>query len=449
MTRRHRVLWGEGVFLRPQHFQQQELFLEDRMARVLRATSAHPWGTGLLEVDREALATGRFAVQRLEATFQDGTFFSAPGQDPPPPARCLEDLPGAGVETLAHACLPLLNGFGGNADAGDAPGPLLARYRTERVVLPDLHTEALESEVTVLRPQARILFEAENRDGLLSLPLARLVKDGSGRWALDEGFVAPCTCLRGAPPLPALLRRIQDILTVRSGALAEAQRERARGVAEFGTADIAGFWLLHTVNRSHPVLGHLLAFPGAHPEEAYRALAQLAGELLTFSTSRTLEEIPPYRHLDLTSTFRRLETLLRELLETVVSDRCVRIPLAEARPSFHTGRLEGEGLAQGCDLYLSVSGPRTAADILESVPLRLKVGSPDDVERQVNAALPGVALVPAARTPAALPVRAGNHYFLLEPGGPVHQRMVQARCVCIYVPEPLRGLELELLAVRR
>lgn len=449
MSRIHRVLWGEGVFLRPQHFQQQELFQEARIAGCLAFIHAHPWGVEAVELDRDALPGGLLSLGRLDMTFQDGTSFRAPSGEPLPVPRRLDGIQGLGIETLAYACLPMLEAFGGNCGApGESPGHPV-RFHMERAQIPDLFTEALESEVTVLRAQVRVMLGPENRDGHLSVPVARLVRNPAGAWTVDETYIPPVARIKGAPPILALLKRLLDILMVRSRALTASHRERARSVMEYGTSDIASFWLLHTVNRAFPLLDHLLAFPQAHPEEVYKALAQLAGELLTFSSALSLADIPPYRHEDLTATFQRLDTLVRELLETVISDRYVRIPLLDTRPSFHVGRLENDRVAEGCDFYLSVSAERSAAEILESVPLRFKVGSPDDVEKILNSALPGVTLHPVTRTPAAVPVRIGNHYFALDPNGPIHQRMLASRSICIYVPQSMQPLNLELIAVFR
>lgn len=449
MSRTHRILWGEGVFLRPQHFQQQDLFQEARIAQCLAFTHAHPWGVEALELDREALPGGLLSLGRLEVAFQDGTFFRAPSGDPLPAARRLDDIPGLGVETLAYACLPLLEPFGGNCLEPGLSRGRPVRFHLERAQVADLFTDALESEVTVLRTHVRLMLGPEDRDGHLSVPIARLARNSAGAWTVDEAHIPPVAGIGGAPPILALLKRLLDILKVRSRALTASHRERARSVMEYGTSDIASFWLLHTVNRAHPLLDHFLAFPRTHPEEVYKALAQLAGELLTFSSALTLADIPPYRHLDLTATFGRLDTLVRELLETVISDRYVRIPLLETRASFRVGRLDSDRLAEGCDFYLSVRAERPAAELLEAVPLKLKVGSPDDVEKILNSALPGVALHHVARTPAAVPVRVGNHYFALDPSGPIHHRMVASRSICIYVPQSMQPLDLELIAVFR
>ena len=73
-----KVVWSEGMFLRPQHFQQQERYLE--FFSHARALSAEPyfWGFRELLLDLEALALGKIALIKAVGVFPDGTPFSFP-----------------------------------------------------------------------------------------------------------------------------------------------------------------------------------------------------------------------------------------------------------------------------------------------------------------------------------------------------------------------------------
>ncbi len=449
MTKAHRILWGEGVFLRPQHFQQQDLHMDTRLRQCMGLVHAHPWGIRAVDVDRDILATGVVRLNRLEVAFQDGTFLDAPHGEPLPLARNLNDIPNLGVEVLVYACLPLLNGYGGNCGEPGEATHRPVRYLTERIQAPDLYTAALESEIAALKVNVRLLMDVENRDGNLSVPLLRLLKSPTGVWSVDDAYIPPLLEIQGAPPVQAMLRRLVDILLIKSQALTASHRERVKSIVEYGTSDIASFWLLHTVNRNFPLLNHLLQFPQAHPEEIYKDLAQLAGELITFSSSLGLNDIPPYKHEGLTETFQRFDTLIRQLLETVISSRYAVIPLVSTRPSFFVGRLESDHLTENTDYYLSVSSEHPAAQIIEAIPLKLKIGSPDDVEKILNSAMAGVRLNHVTQTPAAVPVRIGNHYFELDPHGTIYDRMIKSRSVCIYAPKVLPEMKFELIAVFR
>lgn len=444
----NRILWGEGLFLRPQHFQQQALFLESALADVLRQIHANPWGVKRCTIDSDALRGGTLRLDELDIVFRDGTRVDAPSANPLPPIRAIADIPNAGSSTSLYACLPAINAFGGNCAVSDATVARRPRFLSSHVSCPDLFTDALEADVTTMHANVQLMLETENRDGYLSVMVARIAKNVSGVWEVVADHIPPLIEAEGSAHLTMMIRRLLDILTVKSQALAARHRERVKSIVEYGTSDIASFWLLHTVNRSFPLLNHFSLTP-THPETLYSALAQLCGELMTFSSEHTLKEIPHYDHENLTTVFSRIDILIRELLETVVSDRYAQIPLDNTKPSFHFGRLDSERLIENVDYYLSVSSERPTAELLDTIPLKLKAGSPDDVEKILNSALPGVRLAHATQTPSALPIRVGNHYFTLEPQGQVFERMLKARSVCIYVPQTLIDIKIELFAVFR
>ena len=442
----NRILWGEGLFLRPQHFQQQALFLENSIAQCCRHASGYPWGIRRASLDPDALRSGILRLHALELVFRDGTQVDAPADNPLPLSRNIADISQIGMQTIVYACLPVLNAFGGNSAEADGITARTPRYLSARTNVPDLYTDALEAEITTLHANVRLMVEEENRDGHLCVAISRIAKNANSTWEIDESFIPPLIDIAGSPHLSMLTRRLLDILLVKSQALATRHREIVKSIVEYGTSDIASFWLLHTVNRNFPLLNHFAA-TSTHPEALYGLMAQLCGELMTFSSELTLKDIPAYKHDDLTTVFDRLDTLVRELLETVVSNRYAVIPLDNTRPSFFVGRLDSERLVENVDYYLSVSSELPTTEILDKVPLKLKAGSPDDVEKILNSALPGVRLAHATQTPTALPVRVGNHYFILEPQGNIFERMRQARSICIYVPQALLELKLELFAV--
>lgn len=418
------------------------------MAQNLRQTHANPWGVREAVVDADALRGGMLGLHKLDIVFRDGVHIDAPTETPLPLTRNLSDIAQIGTETVVYACLPVLNAFGGNCSASDTGSTRPSRYITARETVRDLYTDALEAEVSTLLANVRLMVEEENRDGHLCVAIGRICKNAAGNWETDSAFIPPIVEISGSPYLNMLAHRLLDILLVKSQALAVRHREKVKSVVEYGTSDIASFWLLHTVNRNFPLLNHYVANP-THPESMYELMAQLCGELMTFSSELTLGDIPPYKHEDLTPVFSRLDTLIRELLETVVSNRYALIPLANSKPTFFVGRLDSERLVEDVDYYLSVSSDMPTTEILDMVPLKLKAGSPDDVEKILNSALPGVRLVHATQTPVALPVRVGNHYFVLEPQGQIFERMRKSRSICIYVPQALMGLKLELYAVFR
>lgn len=61
-----KVLWTEGLFLQPHHFQQSDRYNEALVAGLARRLSPYAWGVNGLEIDHEALKIGQFAVKSCE-----------------------------------------------------------------------------------------------------------------------------------------------------------------------------------------------------------------------------------------------------------------------------------------------------------------------------------------------------------------------------------------------
>jgi type VI secretion system protein ImpJ len=139
--------------------------------------------------------------------------------------------------------------------------------------------------------------------------------------------------------------------------------------------------------------------------------------------------------------------IVRELLDTVISSRYFAIALSQPKPAHHRGMLDSGKISEDTTFYLAVSADMPAVELVEAVPLRFKVGAPDDVEKFVLSAMPGVRLTHAPQVPAAVPVRPDTCYFVLEAKGPLYERMLQAQSIEIYAPAGMRELRLELIAV--
>ena len=96
----NKVVWGEGLFLQPQHLQQQERYLERQIRASTAVLAPFCYGFSRLEIDTDMLTQGKFSLRSATGIMPDGTPFLLPGdaQQPPP-----VDLP----ETLRNTTLQL------------------------------------------------------------------------------------------------------------------------------------------------------------------------------------------------------------------------------------------------------------------------------------------------------------------------------------------------------
>ncbi|WP_343729591.1 type VI secretion system baseplate subunit TssK [Duganella sp.] len=437
-----KILWGEGLFLRPQHFQQQDRYHEQRLHQSVLALHPYAWGVNQLQVDRDALANHSLRVLELSLRFQDGEFYDAPGADDLPDAVDLSQLPQSQQSVTYYAALPAFKPFGGNfGDNGSV------RYLQHNQDTPDLYTHAAPAQLSYLKKTLRLVAEFEPRDSYTHFPLLRLRRAATGGFELDAAFVPPSLSVRSAPLLFLQLRRLLDALQAKVSALYGHHREPSKHVIEFRSGDMSSFWLLHTASSAFASLTHYFQHPALHPERLYEQLLGLAGALMTFSKSWSLADLPPYSHTDPGPGFATLHQIIRELLDTVISSRYFAIALREVKPSYHHGMLDSGKIDDKTTFYIAVSAAMPASELVEVVPLRFKVGAPDDVDKFVLSAMPGVRLQHAPQVPAAVPVRPDALYFSIEAKGQMYERMLQAQSISIYVPGGIHDLQLELVAV--
>lgn len=442
-----KLLWGEGLFLRPQHFQRQDAYHEWRLAEVARGLHPYAWGVRRCKVDVDALATGVLRFVELQLIFADGELYSAPQEDELPASVSLESVAAGTSELVFHAALAPMrpNGSNFSSSAGQPDGSL--RFAQHNLPAPDWFTGAAPSELALLRRCVRLLADGEPRDHLVSLPVCRLRRSATGPFEVDTRFVPPAMSIVASPVLQAMLRRLLDALQAKVDALYGLHREPSRHVIEFRSGDIASFWLLHTASSAFAALSHYLHHPTLHPERLYERMLELAGALMTFSRSHSLADLPPYRHAAPGPCFAKLDQVIRDLLETVISTKYFAIALEEVKPSFHNGRLDSDKIGAATSFYIGVQASLPASEIVDVVPQRFKVGAPDDVEKFVLSAMSGVRLTHAPQVPAAIPVRPGAYYFAVEARGPLYERMLAAQTITLYVPSGIADLRLELFAL--
>lgn len=447
MIQSSKVLWGEGLFLRPQHFQRQDAYHEWRSAEFARILHPYAWGVRRVSVDVDALATGTLRFRELQLVFPDGEIYSAPGDEELPPAVSLASLPAGTSDFVYHAALASLRAHGGNFTAIGKPIDGGVRYVQRNLEAEDWFTDAASAEVAVLKRSLRILASEEPRDHLVSLPVCRIRRSTSGAFELDDRFIAPSLSIAASVALQSALRRLIEILQAKVNALYGFHREPSRHVIEFRSGDIASFWLLHTASAAFASLSHLHMHPELHPERLFERMLELAGALMTFSKIFTLADLPAYRHDDPEKSFLRLDEIVIELLETVISTRYFSIALTEVKPSFLQGRLDSDKITAGTSLYLGVQATLPPAELVEAVPMRFKIGAPDDVEKLVLSAMSGIRLTHAPQVPAAIPVRPGAYYFALDGRSSLFERMLQAKTIALYTPSGIADLEVELFAL--
>jgi type VI secretion system protein ImpJ len=439
-----KVVWQEGMFLRSQHFQQQDRHLEALLQARAAPLRPHPWGATELSLDRDLLAAGKFAVASVAGVLEDGTPFSVPGSaDQPPPL----DLPEGTRNQVVYLALPVRQPGSPEVSASADGEGARARYGLSAFEAYDTHGDAtLPAELAVGRPRLRYMLESEERAGFTCLGLARVVEvQADRRVVVDERFMPPALRVSAVPALNNFLSELVGMLGQRGEALgARLSQPGARGVAE-----VADFLLLQAVNRAQPLLAHYADAGNVHPEALYGVLAALAGELATFTApDKRAASYPAYRHDDLQRSFQPVIADLRRSLSAVLETNAVEIPLQERSHGVRVGPILDRNLLRAGQFVLTVMADLPAEHIRRLFPNQVKIGAVEHIRELVNVALPGIIVRPLPVAPRQIPFHAGATYFELDRGSPHWQQMQSSGGFAIHVSGDFPNLKLSLWAIR-
>jgi len=446
MTINNRVVWSEGLFLRPQHFQQQDRYFERYVEVRSAALRAYGWGFTTLELDRDLLATGKLALRSAKGVFPDGTPFAMPDDDPVPPAiEIAEDARGR----MVYLALPLRRA-GAVEVSRDGKDSDPTRLRLAEIEVRDSSgLTDVQALIEVAGIQARLILDGEPMDAYAAIPLARVVECRADRQVvLDDQFIPTVTRAATAARLAGFLRELHGLLHQRGEALGGRAAASGRGAS----AEIADYLMLQAVNRSEPVAAHLTTAGHVHPEDLYLFAASLAGELATYTlTSKRPQPLEPYRHEDLRACFDPLMNAVRSVLSAVLEQSAVPIPLEEKRFGIRVGVVADRSLFGTAVFVIAAKANLPAESLRASFVRQAKIGPVEKIAELVNHQLPGIGLRPMPSPPRQVPYHAGFQYFELDQNGDLFRQLATSGAIALHVAQvgdEFSGLALELWAIR-
>jgi type VI secretion system protein ImpJ len=444
MSWENKVVWAEGLFLQPQHLQQQDRYIERLVRTSTAGLAPFSYGFTQLDIDTDLLTLGKFAVRSAAGILPDGTPFNIPGDaDHPSPL----DLPDSARRSTIYLMLPTRQPGAIEASPADRL-ETAARFSVGEHEATD--TNAGYQSVAVVpigKLRLRFAFESESRSGHVALGVASVVEVRPDRSVvLEEAYIPPVLFCGVSSLLNGFVSELQGLLQHRAEELAG----RVSDSATRGAAEIADYLLLQVCNRYEPLITHLAAASGQiHPETLYRIAISLAGELATFTESRKRPaSFPPYKHDDLSASFRPVIAALRQSLSAVLWQTAVPIPLQERRYGIRVGPITDRSLVTDATWVLVVKAQLPPETLRRGFPNQVKIGPVEQIAELINVALPGIPATPLPVVPRQLPYYAGRSYFELDRNNPYWVALAKSGGIAIHVTGDIPGLEIECWAIR-
>lgn len=457
------ILWYQGMFLQPQHFQLAERCTHSLLIPYQKYLVPHFWG-----VCRGGARTSSVGLCSLELTsgtflFPDGTYVQLPGNAVAESRMLPEGTVVKGAPATAYVGLKKWQEQAENVSTtqkADVAGSVTTRYvaAADGTSCPDLHTGGPAAEVRQLNHVLKIFWESELEllGDYLLIPLVRL-EIRNEEIEISRDFIPPCLSIAASSLLFDLVREIRDQLALRCRRLESGKRQRGIQSAEFGSKDLVYLFALRTLSRYLAQLDHFIQAGDIHPWHVYGVLAQLVAELSCFSETVSFSGdsmadgtvcLPEYRHLDLGGCFSQAHDLILKLLDQVTAGPEYALKLSydgtyfcsDLKPAHFQGRNR---------FYLVVRTDAEPAAVLGSLTSLAKLAPRERLPLLIAQALPGISLEHLPAPPRELPRRASSLYFGVDSRCDQWELVQKWNNIALFWDQAPDDLEAELMIVTR
>lgn len=446
MGTKNRVIWSDGLFIKPQHLQQQQRYTDYILNG--RISTSHPYFYGLnrLEIDQDLLKLGKIGLNYATGTMPDGTFFEVPFQDSTPKPLDIKISTDAAAREI-YLALPISSDVISEIDIAQETATDMTRYKNSPTSIRDLHTKGGEIALIGLAQLApRLMQGSEDLSAYTAIPICR-IKDvmADGAIQLDETFIPTITSVQVSPFLNKFLDEISGLILERAKQLAA----RIGSPSQQGIADVAEFLMLQLLNRHQPCFIHLAKRKALHPEMFYYQLVQTCSELMTFTADSRLSAVfAPYDHDNLTTTFYDLIMMTRHALSTVLTPKAVSIPINEQAAGLYTAVINDQQLLDDAEFVLAVKSSMPQEQLRKLFVQQTKITSPDKIRELVSVQVAGVPISPLSTAPRQLPFHAGYTYFTLDSQTIEWKEIQKSKTLSFHVSGSFPNLDMQLWAIR-
>ncbi len=443
MTWENKPVWSEGMFLRPQHFQQFDRHVGAQLEGRVSPLSSYPYGLTELRFSEGLLKTGKLVIEKCSGIFSDGTPFRVPDEVAAPMAL---EVKSDKRDAIVHLCIPEARA-GAAEVAMDESAQADTRYIAGEFEASDsVYGSASRVAMNVGRLQLSLRFEDEGLDGYQTIPVTRVTeRKADDSLTLDQHFIPCGVSIRAGEKLPRFLAELEGMVHQRGEALAG----RLGTPGAKSVADVSDYLTLMLLNKAEARARHIASLPNVHPADFYEYLVTLAGELATYmAKARRPNFMPTYNHREQRHCFNAVILELNNLLSQSKMDHTVNIPLQLAKHGVHWGQVNDRSLFNGAEFILAVRADVDTERVRANLPKLAKVGSVEVISQLVNRQLPGASLSPMGAEPRQIPFTANTTYFRIATTHEQWKLVEVSGKVAIHIQDKLPGIELDLWAIR-
>ncbi|MCW8932454.1 MAG: type VI secretion system baseplate subunit TssK [Gammaproteobacteria bacterium] len=440
-----KVVWSEGMFLRPQHFQQHDRYLTDQSKKSIRYHNSFSWGIKKLSIDEQHLGLGKIVINHCEGVMPDGTVFSVKNTDELPLVlEVSDDI----KDEVIYLVLPIVSEGTPEAKKKSSSGSDNSRFVVEEQDVRD-NNAGIDSvaRVDIGRLKFNVQTASELKGELIALSLCKIIESRSDKsLILDDDYIPTTLNCSSSVNITNYHKEVISLLSHRS----ESVSGRITASGKGGTSDITDFLLLQLVNKNEALFKHLLNNDILHPELLFQHLMTLYGELSTFTVATRRPEFTVlYEHENQTFCFSKIMSGIRQSLSMVLEQNAIQIPLQDRNYGISVAAINDKNLLKTAYFIIAVKASVSNEVVRSSFPTQVKIGPVEHIRDLVNLQLPGVKLQVLPIAPRQIPYHSGYTYFQLDSQSETWTQLAKSGGFAIHVSGNFPDLEMEFWAIKQ
>lgn len=443
MSKNSRVIWSEGLFIKPQHFQQAQNNIEYLIEARTKSLITNRYGILDMKINEEHLKFGKITLDYVSGIMPDGTYFDFPVEDLLPHSLEVSSTQ-AGNEIVYLVVSERNDSQYEISKSIYANG----RYMKETSLIRDTHSELGKvDEIDVSRVKLDLMLGSEDKSSHSAIAIARIQhKTDSGEIKLYPDYI-PCHLnAKKIQVISTYLTELEGLVRTR----AENIARRVGSPNQSGVADVSDFMMLQLLNAMQGKLKGILNTNHLHPENLYQFMVRYCSELATFVSENRL---PPnfliYEHAYPEQAIKESMYLLRQSLSYEFDLRAIPIQIKPREYGISIAPIDDMTLIDDAEFILALKAQMSQEDLKRYFLQQAKVATIENIREIISVQLSAIPLTPLPVTPRQLPYHADYLYFKLDKGHPSWQMLKGSSGFAFHVPpENFPELKMQFWAIR-
>ncbi|MGN1392582.1 MAG: type VI secretion system baseplate subunit TssK [Succinivibrionaceae bacterium] len=439
-----KVVWSEGLFLTPQHFQKSEYYLENFVKSINAEHNLDSlYGFSSLEIDTTLLDLGKFGLKRAKGVFSDGTPFEIDQE-------LIIDIPEGCNHDIIYLALPVYSDGNVIVQYGDNVKTRYKSYDLDVYNNTENNSEQVKIEVADLNFSLKL--GSDKLDSYLVLPVAEVSEYVIGNSVvLNQAFIPICTNIAISKYVSENINYIYDKLQYRANLL--SRRLSNIGNNKSYQSMIRDYMWMSAISEWVPIWREFAQnkIVSINPKELYFYCISMVGKMYGLD-GKVPPELEMWNFKNLYKIFSNVFSLLHECLREVQSDNVTTL---EWDTSLFNSRHLLRAMVRDRFLYkdsrfiLVVTADCGVTTLINEFPKACKVAGNSEIANIVINALSGVPIRNLSVSPSELKSKNNAAYFEIDTKSPLWQSIIDKdEPIALHLDDRFKDISVDLNIIK-